>query len=128
MDMKNWGTINKILLGLLMLVPGLLKLFVVGHDGVTGMLSGIVLFSWAAGFWAWILIFAEILFGIAILANYKVGWASYGAALILLIATLFLQVKWSALGTISWSNVIMHLVVISNYVLLGMHSCTPKKR
>ena len=71
--MKNWGIINRILLGLLMLVPGLLKLFVVGPTGVSGMMSGISIFAWAPFFWAWLLILAEIISGAAILANYAAG-------------------------------------------------------
>lgn len=59
--MKHLQTINRVLLGLVMLVPGLLKLFVTGSSGVTGMLSGIALFSWAPAFWAWILILSEII-------------------------------------------------------------------
>ena len=125
--MKELGMINRILLGLVMLVPGLLKLFVMGPSAVSGMMSGIVLFSWAPMFWAWILIIAEILFGIAILAKFKTDYASYGAAIIIFIATVFIHIKWAALGTTSWSSVLIHLVVVSNYLLLGCHGCKKKK-
>ena len=67
--MKNLMTINRVLLGLLMLVAGLGKLLLVGPSGVSGMMSGIALFSWAPMFWAWVLIILEIGSGAAILAK-----------------------------------------------------------
>lgn len=40
---KNILIAHHILLGLVMLVPGLLKLFIIGPDAIVGMLSGISL-------------------------------------------------------------------------------------
>jgi uncharacterized membrane protein YphA (DoxX/SURF4 family) len=119
--MKNLGMINRVLLGLLVLVPGLLKLLVTGPAGVTGMLSGNFLFSWAPAFWAWILIAGEILFGAAILLNWKTEYASYGASAILFFALITAVIRWSDLGSTGWSNALLHLVAISNYLLLAMH-------
>ena len=67
MNFKNVLTVNRILLGLLILVAGLTKLFVFTPSGVVENVTGkIVLFSWAPLFWAWVLILSEIIFGIAI--------------------------------------------------------------
>jgi len=108
--------VNRILLGLVMLVAGLTKLFVSGPDAVTGMLSGIVLFSWAPVFWAWILILSEILFGAAIIANYKLKWTTIPPMIILLVAAF--AVNWGR-----WSSFLLHLVVVSNYaVFMAMAS------
>ncbi len=109
MDLK---TINRWLLGLLMLVPGLLKLFSTGVAGVTGMLSGIALFAWAPGFWAWILILSEIVFGIAILANYKLKYTVIPPMIILLVAAF--AFNWGR-----WSSFLLHLVAISGYSLIA---------
>ncbi|MEX2017309.1 MAG: DoxX family membrane protein, partial [Candidatus Pacearchaeota archaeon] len=75
---------NRILLGLLILVPGIIKLFVSGPDAVIGMLSGIALFSWAPAFWAWVLMLSEVIFGLAILANYKLKYTVIPPVIILL--------------------------------------------
>ncbi|MBI2045699.1 DoxX family membrane protein [Candidatus Pacearchaeota archaeon] len=125
--MKTWGTINRILLGLLMLVSGLLKLFVVGADGVSGMLSGIVLFSWAPFFWAWLLMLGEIISGAAILANYKLKYFAIIPIIVLVIATLFMGINLANLGQTSWSVVLLHLVAISNYVLLAQYGAKKEK-
>ena len=75
---KNKDTamkINWILLGLVMLIPGLLKLFVMKPAAVTGMLEG---FGFpGASFFAWILILGEILSGVLILARYKLDKVVY---------------------------------------------------
>ena len=115
MKKANW-----ILLGLLMLVAGLTKLLVMGPGAIEGMMSGIVLFAWAPTFWAWVLIIAEIATGVAILAKWKLKYATKIAALILLVATLTVTIKWT--GGTSWNSVIMHLIVIANYLVLGCSS------
>jgi uncharacterized membrane protein YphA (DoxX/SURF4 family) len=104
--------INRVLLGLVMLIPGLLKLFVTGVTGVTGMLSGIALFSWAPGFWAWVLILSEIIFGIAILANWRLQYTVIPPMIILLVAAF--TVQWG-----NWSSVLLHLIAVSNFSLIA---------
>jgi len=110
--------IQRILLGLLMLVAGLLKLFVSGPSGVEGMLSGNFLFSWAPAFWVWILIIGEIGFGLAILANWKLKYTAWIPVIILSIAVLTTTIKWSDIGSTGWSSVIFHLIAIVGYVEL----------
>jgi len=117
--MKNHWMIHRVLLGLLMLVSGVLKLLMVKPSGVAGMLSGIVLFSWAASFWAWILMLGEILSGLAILSNWKLKYTAYIPVIILAIAVLFMIIKWSNLGSTSWSSVIFHLIAINAYLMLA---------
>lgn len=108
----NLKIINRILLGLVMLIPGLLKLFVIGPSAIVGMMQGIALFAWAPALWAWILILSEIVFGIAILANYKLKYTVIPPMVILLVAAL--TVNWG-----SWPSVLLHLTVISNYSLIA---------
>ena len=104
-SMKLWW----ILLGLLMLVPGLMKLFVVKPAAVVGMLSAWTLFSWAPTFWAWLLILSEIVFGVLILARYKLKYTTIPPMIILLVA---------GLGNFSTSNLtglIFHLLAVVGY-------------
>ena len=114
MNHKNILTANRNLLGLVMLVPGLLKLFSIGSAGVTQMLSGIALFAWAPGFWAWILIISEIVFGIAILASWKLEYSVWPPVIIMLVAAF--TISWG-----NWPTMLMHLVIASNYLLLKKH-------
>ncbi len=110
--------VNRILLGLLMLVPGILKLFVFKPSGVTGMLAGMG-FPLPM-FFAWILILAEIGFGIAILANWKLEYTTWPPIVILVVATL-VTMDWSSP---QWSNLLLHLVAASNFWLIGQKSST----
>lgn len=111
--------VHWILLGLLMLIPGLLKLFAMGPSAVSGMMSGIVLFAWAPAFWAWVLIISEIVFGALILAKYKLQYTTIPPMIILAVATLFVSINWSALGSTSWPSVLLHLIAITGYWMLG---------
>lgn len=122
--MKNKSTnglmiTNGIFLGLLMLVSGLIKLFAMGPEGVSGMLSQSPLFSWAPLFWAWILIIAEIGSGLSILARWKLKYTAILPVIILGIAVLTVLIRWSALGQTSWGNVLFHLIAIINYLILA---------
>lgn len=109
---KYLKLVNRILLGLLMLVPGLMKLFVSGPEAVTGMLSGIVLFSWAPAFWAWVLMLSEVIFGAAILANYQLRYAVIPPVIIMLVAGLTVN-----LGNAS--GLLLHLVAASGYLMIA---------
>jgi uncharacterized membrane protein YphA (DoxX/SURF4 family) len=103
---------NRILLGLLMLVPGLMKLFVSGSDGVVGMLSGITLFAWAPVFWAWALMLSEVIFGLAVLANFRLKYTVIPPVIILLVAALTVNIGNAA-------SLLLHLVAVSGYLMLA---------
>ncbi len=121
----NYKLTLRILLGLLMLTAGLTKLFVSGVAGVTGMLSNNFLFSWAPGFWAWILIIGEIVFGITILTNFKANYttyASWGASIILFIASITMVIKWNDIMGTSWSVFFFHLIAITSFMMLAEES------
>lgn len=111
-----------ILLGLVMLVPGLTKLFVMGPGAVSGMLSGIVLFAWAPTLWAWILIAAEIATGILILARWNMKYTTLVPIIILAVATLFMHLKLGDMASFigSLGSVLQHLTLIAGYWLIGI--------
>ncbi len=109
MNIKHIAMVNRVLLGLVMLVPGLLKLFVIKPSAVVGMLSGIG-FP-VATFFAWVLILSEIVFGIAILASWKLKYTVWPPVIIMLVAAF--TVAWG-----SWPTFLMHLVIASNYLML----------
>ncbi|MCF7910519.1 DoxX family protein [Candidatus Pacearchaeota archaeon] len=116
--MKTAYTINRILLGLVMLGAGFAKLFITGAAGVSGLLSGIMLFAWAPLFWAGVLITFEILSGIAILANWKLEYSTIPPIVILLVASFFVHLNWMNLAQTNISTLLIHLAVVSNYFVL----------
>lgn len=115
------------MLGLVMLLPGLVKLFVAKPSGVTGMLSGMG-FP-AAMFFAWVLILCEIIFGIAILANWKLKYTVWPPIVILVIAVL-VTTPWTngSQFLMSIPNILLHLIAITGFWMLGsketMHTST----
>ena len=110
---SNIAKLNWFLLGLLMLIPGLLKLFVLKPAAIVGMLTG---FSFPLPiFFAWVLIIAEIGSGVAILAKWNLRYVVWFPIIILVIATFI--ANWG-----NWSGMILHLAVASNYWLLGSMS------
>ncbi len=122
--MKNFGLLNRILLGLVMLIPGLFKLFVAGPNAVVGMMQGIVIFAWAPVFWAWVLILSEIIFGIAILANFKLEYTTIPPIIILLVAAFTVYFNYQDLLKVNWPTFLLHIAAASNYALLGYHGYT----
>jgi len=98
---------NVILLGLLMLIPGLMKLF--SPDAAASMLTN--LGFPIVGFFLWLLILAEIGSGIAILTRWKLNSIKYIPIIILTVAILTAHLN-------NYLDVLIRLVVISNYLLL----------
>ena len=78
----------RITLGLFFLVPGLTKL--TNPAGITGMLSG--LGFPLAGFFAWILLLSEIIFGASLIVGHKVKFAVWPLFIILLVALLLVAI------------------------------------
>lgn len=101
---------NKALLGLLMLVPGLMKLF--SLTSTAEMLSKITLFSSAPLFWTWILVMSEITFGFAILVDYKLKYSIIPPITILLLGILIVHI-----GNVSM--ILLNLVAITAYLMLA---------
>ena len=114
------GVVNRVLLGLLFLIPGLMKLFYIGIAGVTSMISTIG-FPIPAVF-AWILILSEIIFGLAILVNWKLHYTVWPLIVIMLVGAF--TVYWPVGSPMNWPIFIMHLVIASNLWVIGSCWCT----
>jgi len=100
MELKTTAAkVNWVLLGLTMLIPGLLKLFVMGPSAVTGMLSGL-------------LIVAEIASGAAILAKWNVKHFVWLPIIILIVAAF--TANWG-----NWASMLLHIALASSYWMLG---------
>lgn len=108
---------NWVLLALTMLAAGLLKVLVIGPGAVQEMLAG---FGFpAAGLFAWVLILSEIASGALILAKYKLEYVTWLPVVILVVATF--TAHWG-----NWANMLVHLALASNYVVLGQSSAGKK--
>lgn len=118
--MKSLLTLNRVLLGLLMLGAGIVKIFVTHPSGVAAMLSKNLMFAWAPVFWAWVLIIGEIGSGLAVLGNWKLRYVVFIPIFVLTIAVLTMVVKWSSLGTTNWTSLIFHLIAINGFIILGV--------
>ena len=119
--MKHFDLTERILLGLVMLVPGLSNLFISTPAGVTGFMQTISLFAWAPAFWAWVLILTSILSGLAILANWKLDYAVIPPMIILLVAAF--TVVWG-----NWPTFLLHLIVILGFARLGGYNGKKRRR
>ncbi len=115
---KYVGIVNRVMLGLVMLVSGLIKLFVIKPENVAGMVSGIG-FP-VASFFTWVLILSEIVFGIAILTKWKLEYSVWPPIVILLVATF--TIYFGGEKGPQWSQILIHLTLASNYWLIGSHT------
>ena len=93
----------------LFLLAGIGKLLNPG--GPTGMLQS--LGFPVAGFFAWVLLLSEIVFGLSILVGWKVKYTAWPLAFILLVAVLLVT-----LPSGNWSSVFFHLLGIGSLVSL----------
>ena len=114
----NAKKLNFTLLGLLMLIGGLVKLFVMGPAGVTGMLAG--LGFPAAGLAAWALILGELGSGIAILTKWKLDQIIYVPIVIVLAAIVMYWQNPMFAGKLplQLTQTLVHIVLASNYWLI----------
>ncbi len=112
MEMKNWYLLNRVLLGLIFLVAGLMKLFVMGSGAVASMLDG--LGFPAAVFFAWVLIVFEIVCGAAIIFNWQMKYTVWPPIIILVVATF--TAHWA-----NWGDMLIRLSLASSLLIWGLH-------
>ncbi|MDD4050085.1 MAG: DoxX family protein [Candidatus ainarchaeum sp.] len=102
--------INTYFLAALMLYAGINKLFINGIDGVIGMLTNAGFFL--PVFLAWVLVIAEIGSGIMLFTGFYKKYVVLVPAFIMLVITFTI-----AFG--NWQSMIQHLLLASNYLLIG---------
>ena len=112
--------INWLMLGIVMLVGGVVKLFLMKGSGVAGMLNA--LGFPAPTFLGWILILAEIAAGIAILARWKLDKVVWVPIIIILTAIVFYWKMPFFVGKIPLqiTQTLVHITLATNYWLLGI--------
>ena len=104
--------INRSLLGLLMVVPGLIFLWhQITDNGSSAFLASIG-FSLVVPL-AWIIILSQLIFGGMVLFGKHMKYAPLPLAFILLVAAL--TVWWA-----NWPQMILHITVASNYLVFSL--------
>ncbi len=111
-DKQNYSPlILRVILGLMFVVAGANKLL--NPQGIIGMLSG-------AGFflptvWGWLVILSEVLFGLAVLAGWKLRYTVWPLALIMAVAIIIVSIPNI---TKNPSSFFFHLLAIGALVSL----------
>ncbi len=109
----NYGiALVRVVLGLLFLVPGIMKL--TNPQMIIGMLEGIG-FPVAALF-GWLVIIFEILCGIALIVGWKTKWAVWPVIVIMIVATIIVAPGQLAAG--NPSGLLFHLLAIAGLVMI----------
>lgn len=109
----NAVLVNRIVLGLLFLVAGLMKLFVFKPSGVTGMLSELGFPG--AMFFAWVLILVELLGGLSLIINWKAKYACYLLIVVMVVAAF--TSYWA-----NWTQMLFHLAAATNLWVVSTQS------
>jgi len=113
-----WGpTVLRVALGLLFLVPGIMKLM--NPQMIIGMLEGLG-FPMATAF-GWIVLLSELVFGSALIVGFKVRYAVWPLMIILAVATIMVHVP--STDPMKWINVLFHVVAIAG--LLNIFNSGP---
>lgn len=102
--------VNTFLLAALILYAGISKLFIRGVDGVIGMLTNAGFFL--PVFFAWVLIIAEIGSGILLFTGWKKKYVVIVPAIVMTVAAF--TMAWG-----NWQSFIQHLVLATNFLLVG---------
>src|SRR3989344_4863600 len=88
-ELHQWAhVLLRVTIGLMFVFAGLGK--VTGIEGVVGMLSG--LGFPAAAFFAWILALSELIFGALVFVGYKMKYAAWPLAFVLLVAEILVVI------------------------------------
>lgn len=123
--MKNGGRfekvvtlalVHRVLLGLFMLIPGLIQLYAFGPEGVSVLFTSFH-FPFPV-FWAWVLIGAQLLAGLALLANVRVRTVAWVPIVIVVLILLLVVIKWDDIVRTNLSSLLLHLIALLGYIRL----------
>lgn len=107
---------HRVLLGLFMLIPGLIQLYAFGPEGVSVLFSSFG-FPFPL-FWAWILIGAQLLAGLALLARYRVSTIAWIPVVVVSLTLLLIVIKWGDVVHTNLSSLLLHLIALVGYIQL----------
>jgi putative oxidoreductase len=100
-----------VLIGAMFLIAGLTKAFVSGPNGVAGFFGSLGIP--APLFFAWVVMLSEIVFGLLVIAQYKLKYTAWPLVVIMVVSAFLVQ--WG-----NWSSFLMHLIVGANLAWFGM--------
>ena len=109
----------RLALGLLFIIPGLLKLanpgMIIGMLGQLGFPAPLFL--------GWLLLLSEIVFGAAVLAGWKTKYTVWPLIVIMIVAVLVVYVPQLAKDPMAIANVLFHILAIA--ALLSVYFTGP---
>lgn len=107
--------IGRILLGLVFLIPGLMKL--TNPSGIIGML-GSMGFP-ASALFGWVLLLSEIVFGLSLVIGWKVEWTAWPLVIVMAVAALVVYLPQipDPVGTATF---MVHLGVIGGLIAVAL--------
>ena len=103
-------------LGLLFVIPGIMK--IMAPEMIAGMLAGMGVPM--SGFFGWMVILSEILFGAALLAGVRVKYTVWPLVVILVVATFMVHIPGLSAGGMAPIMLLFHLQAIAALVALGI--------
>ncbi|MDP2628445.1 MAG: DoxX family protein [Nanoarchaeota archaeon] len=106
-------TAVRVLIGLMFVIAGYNKLM--NPSGVEAMLSGMSFFAWAPGFWAWVLLLSELIFGLALVVGYKVKYSAWPLVVIMVVA----WIRIISSGNVLSSTAFLHLITAVILVMIA---------
>ena|SRR3989344_5522534 len=121
------GTLNRVILGLLLLVPGLFKLISVTPANFASAFA----FLPSPIFVSWVWILAEVIIGLMVLFSIMPRFSSVIAALMMLLIVGFTQVQWMNLAGMNggnWASTLVYLAAATNYLLFGRGVVIKRRR
>ena len=104
----------RLTLGILFIIPGVLKL--INPGTIIGLLNDLGIP--AATFFGWVLLLSEIIFGIAVLIGWHVDKTIWPLVLILAVATIIVHIPTLATGPMALITILFHLLGIAALVSL----------
>ncbi len=108
---------NRILLGILFLMSGIMKAFIIKPSGAAGFFAQLGIP--APLFFVWVVMLSEIIFGVALLAKYKLDLAVLPLIVIMIVAALTAYAPWKSAQNIG--IFMMHLIIAADLWIVGSH-------
>lgn len=112
---KYGPTVLRVFVGLLFVVPGLFKL--TNPSMAVDLLTSLG-FGAAGGFFAWVLILSEIIFGAAVLVGWKVKYAVWPLVVIMLVAIVMVVIPSFATDPMAAVSLAFHLLAVAGLISL----------
>lgn len=105
----------RVVIGALFIVPGISKLF--NLEGITGFFISLGLP--AAEAMVWLVLVCEIVFGLAVIAGWRVKYSVWPLVVIMVVALATAVIPQALKSSMAWTSVLFHLLAIAVLVYIS---------